>query len=173
MRKVNEQASTGWPIAWCVLSIFFALIAYATPTKLLDGPHLMPTWPLMVLFLWANMRPRFVPPFTVFFVGLAQDLLTGAPMGVWALAYLAAISASRFRGEDGMPRDLGPIWIRFLMALAIAHALAFVAGSWANDQLADWYKLVLEFIASALTFPLIGHLVLRRRRGSRSGFIGG
>ena len=127
----------------------------------------------MAIFLWSGLRPRFMPPIAVFAIGLTQDLLTGAPMGVWALAYLASISVFRFRGEDGMPRDLPPILIRFSGTLLLAHAIAFAAGSFALEQLADIQPLIIEVIATILMFPLLAFLVLRRRRSSRAGFIGG
>ncbi|MHA6287109.1 rod shape-determining protein MreD [Maricaulis sp. CAU 1757] len=173
MRSPSERQSVAWPAAFCVLTVLAALILQATPTRLVDGITVMPTWPLMVIFLWSGLRPRFMPPIVVFAIGLTQDLLTGAPMGVWALSYLVSISVFRFRGEDGMPRDLPPILIRFAGTLVLAHAIAFAAGSFALEQLADVQPLIIEVIATILMFPLLAFIVLRRRRSGRTGFIGG
>ena len=155
MRKTSERQTPYWSAAGCALSVFLALVVQAAPTQLIDGVNIMPTWPLIAIFL------------------LCQDLLTGAPMGVWALAYLVSISALRFRGEDGMPRDLPPILARFAGTLLLAHAIAYGAGSLALGQLADLRPLIIEATATMLMFPLIAHFALRRRRSSRTGFIGG
>lgn len=173
MRKPNERQSSHWAAFGCALSIFLALVVQAAPTQLIDGVNIMPTWPLIAIFLWSGLRPHFMPPIIVFAIGLCQDLLTGAPMGVWALSYLVSIAAFRFRGEDGMPRDLPPILARFAGTLVLAHAIAFGAGSLALGQLADVRPLIIEATATMLMFPLIAYLALRRRRSSRTGFIGG
>jgi len=173
MRKPVEHGTSYWAAAWCVVTVFLALIVQAAPTRLMDGVNIMPTWPLMAIFLWSGLRPRFMPPFIIFAIGLTQDLLTGAPMGVWAFSYLVTMAVFRFRGEDGMPRDLPPIILRFLGVLALAHTLAYLTGSWSLDQFADFRPLLVEAIATILMFPLLAFLSLRRRRSSRTGFIGG
>lgn len=173
MRKPTERGIPYMSGVLCGLTVFASLVVQAAPTQLVEGVNIMPTWPLMVIFLWSGLRPHFMPPFAVFLIGLCQDLLTGAPMGVWALSYLVAMAAFRFRGEDGMPRDLPPILLRFAGTLALAHAVAFAAGSLANGQLADIRPLIIEATATILMFPLVAFLALRRRRGSRTGFIGG
>ncbi|WP_300541318.1 rod shape-determining protein MreD [Maricaulis sp.] len=173
MRKPTERDALWLSAIGCILTVLAALIVQAAPTRLIDGITVMPTWPLMAIFLWSGLRPQFMPPVAVFAIGLAQDLLTGAPMGVWALSYLIAIAVFRFRGEDGMPRDLPPVFARFAATLLLAHAIAFAAGSFALEQMADLQPLIIEIVATILMFPLIAYLVLRRRRGGRSGFIGG
>ena len=162
-----------WDLGLCVFTVFAALVLYAAPTRLIEGPDLMPAWPLMVIFLWSGLRLRFMPPIVIFLIGLIQDLLTGAPMGVWALSYMAALTLTRFRGEDGMPRDLPPIWVRFCAAMLIAAGVAYAAGSLALGELADWRPIVIEAAASILMFPMLAFLSLRRRRSSRAGLIGG
>jgi rod shape-determining protein MreD len=173
MRKPGEHGTPYWAAGGCVVSVFLSLIFQAAPAHLVDGVNIMPTWPLIAIFLWSGLRPYFMPPFVVFAIGLTQDLLTGAPMGVWALSYLVSIAVFRFRGEDGMPRDLPPILLRFGGTLVLAHTIAYIAGSWSLGQLADFRPLIIEATATILMFPLLAFLALRRRRSSRSGFIGG
>lgn len=173
MRRPNERRTPYWAAAGCVLSIVAALLFHAAPTRLIEGLSIMPSWPLMVIFLWSGMRPYFMPPFAVFLIGLTQDLLTGAPMGVWALSYLVSISVFRFRGEEGMPRDLPPIVLRFSGTLLLAHTIAYLAGSVLPGNPANLQPLIIEAVASILMFPLLAFLVVRNRRSSRSGFIGG
>ncbi|MBR9825868.1 MAG: rod shape-determining protein MreD [Alphaproteobacteria bacterium] len=174
MRRPNERRRAPyWAALGCVLSVIVALLFQAAPTRLVEGIDIMPSLPLMVIFLWSGLRPYFMPPFAVFLIGLTQDLLTGAPMGVWALSYLVSIAVFRFRGEEGMPRDLPPIVIRFTGTLLLAHTIAYVAGSLIPGNPANLQPLIIEAVASILMFPLVAFLVVRNRRSSRSGFIGG
>lgn len=173
MRSSVERRSSWVPGAVCVVTVLLALIVQAAPTKLVDGVNIMPTWPLMAVFLWSGLRPHFMPPIAVFAIGLTQDLLTGAPMGVWALSYLISIAVFRFRGEDGMPRDLPPIFARFAGALLLSHTIAYVAGSLALGQMADMRPLIVEATATILMFPLLAWFTLKNRRSRSTGFIGG
>lgn len=172
MRKPTERRTSYWSGVACVLSVIVALILQAS--EIVEGVNvIMPSWPLMVIFLWAGLRPQFMPPIAIFTIGLLQDLLADSPMGIWALSYLISIAIFRFRGEDGMPRDLPPILLRFSGALVVSHLIAFAVGSLAQGQLTDGRVLMIKAIATILMFPLVAFLALRRRRGSRSGFIGG
>jgi rod shape-determining protein MreD len=173
MRSSVERRSSWWPVLACVLTVLLALVVQAAPTQLVEGVNIMPTWPLMAVFLWSGLRPGFMPPIAVFAIGLTQDLLTGAPMGVWALSYLVAMAAFRFRGEDGMPRDLPPIIARFAGTLLLSHTIAFVAGSATLPELADIRPLIIEATATMLMFPLFAYFALRNRRSRGTGFIGG
>lgn len=173
MRKPTERNSPWLAAFGCVVTVLLALIVQAAPTRLLDSVTIMPTWTLMAIFLWSGVRPHFMPPIAVFAIGLTLDLLTGAPMGVWALSYLVSIAVFRFRGEDGMPRDLPPVIVRFAATLLLAHGIAFAAGSVALEEMADLQPLIIELLASILMFPLVAYLVLSRRRSRGSGFIGG
>ena len=173
MRKPTDRSAVWLSALLCIVTVLLALVMQAAPTRLIDGISVMPTWPLMAIFLWSGLRPHFMPPIVVFAIGLTQDLLTGAPMGVWALSYLVAIAVCRVRGEDGMPRDLPPVLLRFGATLLLAHSIAFAAGSFALEQMADLQLLIIELAATMLMFPLLAFLALRNRRASRAGFIGG
>ena len=51
---------------------------------------LVPAFALMAVYHWTIYRPDLLPPISVFAIGLAQDLLTGALIGVGALMLLLA-----------------------------------------------------------------------------------
>ena len=60
---------------------------------------------LMAVFYWAVHRPDLLSPFTVFLIGLLQDILVGMPPGMNAFVLLlvrtTAVSQSRvFRGRS-------------------------------------------------------------------------
>ena len=76
-------------MVWAVISLIMSLAFYAAPLRIAGGPDLMPMLPLMTLFIWSTVRPRFIPPIVIFIVGILNDVLTGGVLGVWALAFLA------------------------------------------------------------------------------------
>lgn len=169
MRAPIERRPPYGLAVWAAISVILSLIAYASPSHLTQGPDLMPLLPLIAIFIWSSLRPRFMPPFIIFFIGIMQDLLTGGPMGIWALAYLTAMMIMRVRKEEGAPRELGPLWFRFVAVTAIATLVAWATGSLAIGGPAAVRPMLVEAAASILMFPLIGLLTIRKR-SARSSF---
>lgn len=163
MRPPIDTRPPYGPMVWAVLSLILALSFYAAPLRIANGPDLMPMLPLMTLFIWSTVRPRFIPPIVIFVIGILNDVLTGGVLGVWALAYLVSLTIARSRDEDGPTREFGPVWIRFLVVLAIAIPVAWSAGSLAIGQPAPVRPLLIEGVASALMFPLLAFVFIRRR----------
>ncbi|WP_421790958.1 rod shape-determining protein MreD [Hyphobacterium sp.] len=168
MRPPIETRPPYGLMVWAVISLLLSLAFYAAPLRIAGGPDLMPMLPLIALFIWSTVRPRFIPPIVVFVVGILQDVLTGGVLGVWALSFLIAMIITRSRDDDGPNREIGPVWVRFLATLAIAIIVAWSAGSLAIGQMAPVRPLLIEAVASGLMFPLIALVSIRRRslRGS-------
>ena len=169
MRGPMNHRPPYWLAVWAAVSVVLSLIIYASPGRLAQGPDLMPLLPLMAVFIWSTLRPRFMPPFVIFLIGIMQDLLTGGPMGIWALAFLAAIMIMRVRKEDVAVKELGPLWFRFVAVAVIATLVAWSAGSLAIAGPAAIRPMLVEAAASILMFPLIA-LIFVRKRSARSSF---
>lgn len=169
MRTPIERRPPYGLAIWCAVTLLLALLLYATPARLTRTTDLMPLLPLITLFIWSTIRPYFIPPVVIFAVGILQDLLTGGAMGVWAFAYLVALTSMRVRKEDATTRDMGPLWFRFVATTAIAVGVAWIVGSLANGSPAPIQPMAIEAAASVLMFPLIA-LVSVRKRQSRGAF---
>ncbi|MEE2566972.1 hypothetical protein [Hyphobacterium marinum] len=169
MRAPIERRPPYGLAVWAAVSVILSLIVYASPAHLTQGPDLMPLLPLIAIYIWSCLRPRFMPPFIIFLIGIMQDLLTGGPMGIWALAFLTALMILRVRKEEGATRELGPIWLRFVGVVAIATIVAWCTGSLAIGGPAAVRPMLIEAVASVLMFPLIGLLTIRKRT-ARSSF---
>ena len=103
--------------------------------------------------------------------GMLLDLLGGAPLGLWAMAYTIAVYiAFRFKERA----DDGPLVIGFgVVALTIlANALFLVVGTLFGERFftsTDVIKLMVvpgfyNLVIAALAFPLITRLIGDRRR---------
>ena len=143
-------------MVWAVISLIASLAFYAAPLRIAGGPDLMPMLPLIALFIWSTVRPRFIPPIVIFIIGLLQDVLSGGVMGVWALAYLASMTITRNRDEDGPTREIGPVWVAFPCdAGRSPFRLPGQPAVLAIGQMAPMRPLLIESVASGLMFPLI------------------
>lgn len=103
--------------------------------------------------------------------GMLLDLLGGAPLGLWAMAYTVAVYvALRFkdRAEDG------PFVVGFgIFALTLlANALFVIIGTLFGERLFTSSQVIKDMVVPALynlvvaavAFPLIARLIGNRRR---------
>jgi len=165
---IERRSSLPGAIAMTV-TLAVALFLHAAPTRIPDGPDLLPLLPLITLFIWSVRRPNFVSPAVIFLVGLVQDLLSGGPMGVWAFAYLVAFGLARHRDLDSTGLDPGPASLRFAALAAIAFVTAWATGSAALGRLAGGGTLLVEGVFTIFIFPVFAWAFARRReRGAFS-----
>ena len=92
MRPSVERGNGGADLIFFIVTMVLALVLHALPSRLGGGPDLAPAFPLIALFIWSVRQPWFISPPVLLLVGVFQDLLAGAPMGVWALSFLVAFS---------------------------------------------------------------------------------
>ncbi len=69
----------------------------------------------MAVYHWTIYRPDLLPPIGLFAVGLAQDLLAGAPVGVGALVLLLARAAVLRYRRYFINRTFPFVWTGFTL----------------------------------------------------------
>lgn len=110
------------PVSLAILGVLIANL----PVSFLGGIVPPPLLGLMPVYLWCLVRPDLMPPFWAFVVGLLEDLLSGGPPGVWAMAFIvtyAALDRQRdaLAGLGGIAAILG-----FATAAALCCATGYV-----------------------------------------------
>jgi len=103
-----------------------ALIANI-PISVLGGSVPAPLLALVPVYFWCLVRPDLMTPAVAFSIGLAEDVLSGGPPGVWTLAFvltyaLVARRRDSFAGLSGLVAVVG-----FAAAAAFACAVAYIA----------------------------------------------
>lgn len=164
MRASLERNST-WPtLTAMALTLALSLLAVAAPLRLPEGQGFpAPLFPLIALFVWSVRHPRFVAPWLIFLIGLFQDLLTGGPLGMWALSYLLAFAIARLRSTEPSAREFILLVARFSVMTCIASLVAWTAGSLSIGQPADPTSLVTEAVITLIVFPAFCWLFARKR----------
>ncbi len=163
MRAPLEQRSP-WPgIAGFLASLLFVLLIDAVAARLLGSGGPFPNLVLVVLFIWSIRRPWFLSPPVLLLTGLFQDLFSGGPLGIWALAYLAGFTVARDREADGLGAGYGPVLARFTVLAAVATVTAWAAGSVSTGFPAPVGGLIAEGVLTILAFALFGWAFVRRK----------
>jgi rod shape-determining protein MreD len=146
-----------------MVSLVLALLGEAFTARLFGAGAPFPNLVLIVLFVWSIRRPFFVSPPLLLIAGLAHDLFSGGPLGVWALAYLAAFAVARDREADGAGAAFGPLAARFTVLTAAAVMTAWAAGSASTGFPAPVGGLISEGVLTILLFTLLGWVFARRK----------
>src|SRR5438045_8446831 len=79
--RVNSGVARMLPVVTTLLAATIAILPMPVP----GYAALTPAFTLMAVYHWTIYRPDLLPPIGVFAVGLTQDLLSGAPVGIGAL----------------------------------------------------------------------------------------
>ncbi|MDX5360257.1 MAG: rod shape-determining protein MreD [Alphaproteobacteria bacterium] len=97
------------PVATCLLVMLFG----ATLTGTVVAPIVTPPLVLAAIFFWTLNRADLMPVAAAFGIGLAQDFLSGTPLGTWALAATLACGMTHAQRRALAARPFPLAWIGF------------------------------------------------------------
>lgn len=162
----QSQASAGhllWalvPLASLILAMGLTILPYG----FVGGAVATPAFALIPLYFWAVHRPQLLPATLVFLLGLAQDLVTGGPVGLWGVVFLVTLSLTLSQRAR--------LWGLRLRVSTLAFALVALAGliggwfcaSVFESRFVDIRPMVYQAGVTALVFPPLafGLMVLER-----------
>ena len=128
----------------------------AAPIRLFEGFAPTPILPLVIVFFWSVYGPDYLPPFSVFMIGLLQDLLTGGPLGLWPAVYLVTQYIVMSQRAYFLGREQKVVWLGFALASAGAGLILWLVMSLMSGVLLPVRFLLLQLAATVLIYPLFG-----------------
>lgn len=132
------------------------VIILALPIRLLEGWAPTPLIPLVVVFFWSIYGPDYMPPLSVFVIGVLQDLLTGGPLGLWAVVYLVTQYIVLSQRPYFLGREQKVVWIGFALAAAGASVILWLVMSLMSGVILPVGALVAQMVATVLIYPAFG-----------------
>lgn len=134
----------------------FGVIILALPVRFFEGGIPAPIIPLVVVFFWSIYGPDYMPPLSVFFIGLLQDLLTGGPLGLWPAVYLVTQFIVLSQRSYFLGREQKVVWIGFALAAAGASLILWLVMSLMAGVLLPIRGLLFQMTATVMIYPLFG-----------------
>jgi rod shape-determining protein MreD len=127
-------------------------VAANVPIGFFGGNVPPPLLALMPVYFWCLVRPDLMPPIAVFAIGLAEDLLSGGPPGVWALSFLVCYAiVDRQRDTFAGLASYGAV-LGFASVMLVASGVAYITVSVLNSRLVPTGMLMLEVGISMLFY---------------------
>ena len=121
----------------------------------------MPQLGVAAVFYWTIYRPDLMTYGAAFAVGLAADVVSGAPLGSTALAVLIVrrIVLAQRRYLIGKPFQV--LWTGFLLAALAAAAIAWCTASLYLLHFIDVWPLLVRTMMAMVLFPAVAWLLAR------------
>ncbi|WP_426958001.1 rod shape-determining protein MreD [Muricoccus radiodurans] len=128
-------------------------------------PSLLPAIGLACVFFWSVFRPAAMPAPAVFGLGLMQDLLGFAPLGVGVLTLLlvhgSALKLRRFLAK----RSFVVVWLAHCGFALGAVALGYVLQALLNWQMPPRVPALVQLGFCAGLYPPLAWFLTRAHRG--------
>ncbi|MGE0724876.1 MAG: rod shape-determining protein MreD, partial [Alphaproteobacteria bacterium] len=135
------------------------LVLSLVPVPVAGYRTIAPAVVLMSVYHWTVYRPDLLPPIVVFSLGIAHDLLTGAPFGTGPLTlllvHLLVSSQRRFLLGKSFPI----VWWGFGLVAAATFCLLWVAGSALAGAVLDVRAVAFKCLLTIAFYPVVAGLM--------------
>src|SRR5262249_38032568 len=133
------------------------------PVTLFGGAVPPPLLGFIPIYFWCLVRPDLMSPAATFAIGLLQDVMSGAPPGIWTLSFVVAYAVIQrqreaFAGLAGVAAVVG-----FAAAMLLVSAVAYLTNALLyhlpplGPVLAELAITVLFYVPGALVVSSIHH----------------
>jgi rod shape-determining protein MreD len=117
----------------------------------------------MAIFLLALQPNVPLPAAVVFAAGLIVDLLTGGPLGYWALLFLAAHGIGRALPMEE-PLHLSLLWAGYMLVALTVAAIGWAVASAYYVRVIDWHPLLIAVACAGALFPIFSRVTGHKRK---------
>ncbi len=158
--RVNGGIARLLPIATTALAALISIL----PLKIPGYAALTPAFTLMAAYHWTIYRPDLLPPLALFALGVAEDLVVGAPVGVTALLLLLVYSVVLSYRRYFVNRTFPFVWSGFTIL-----TMSAMLGLWAVYSMLDLTLLsirntIFRGVLTIAIFPVASFLLGRTQR---------
>lgn len=148
------------PVGLSVLLIILSVV----PTHLPGFAAIVPQLALMAVFHWTVFRPDLLPTMAVFVLGLLQDSLSGAPLGLNTAVFLTIYGLVLGQRRFFLGKSFFVEWLGFSIICAGATLQAWVLLSAFHVHFMDVAPLTFQFLMSCAFYPLLAWFLGRWQR---------
>lgn len=148
------------PFLTALVLLLLSLIPFHFP----GYASIVPMLTLTVVYYWGLYRSDLLPATAVFFIGLLQDLLSGAPIGlntgILLLVYGVVVSERRYFLHE----SFSIAWISFMVVAAGASALQWAALSLLDWTIHDPSPGIFQYFLTIALYPCLAWVYARTQQ---------
>ena len=148
-QRVDHVARDIVPFA---VAVFLTLVS-VLPLQISGGAVVMPTLSLIAFFYWHLVRPDLMPVLAGFILGLLQDILSGAPLGLHALAYLLTAEVAARHWFGLFRESFRSMWLGFALTSCGLGVIMWLFYSLFNFHYISPDTYAVRLVITLFAFP--------------------
>ena len=160
LSRIDLALRSVTPFLMTVALILLGAMPLSMPVDL----PITPALGLMAVFYWSVYRPDLLPAVAVFALGLLQDLISGAPLGITAVIWLGTFGIVLNQRKIFLGKPFAMSWWGFSMVAVAAGAARWLISSALAGHLLDAHRMTAELAATVVLFPLAVSLFVATHR---------
>jgi len=160
LRRTDNPIARLLPVATLAAAALMSIL----PVHIAGYAALVPAFTLMATYHWTVYRPDLLPAPALFAVGLAEDLLAGAPLGVTPLVLLLARALVLQRRRYFVGRPFPFVWSGFTLLTAVALGFLWALHCLFAVAVVDFRSTVFRAVLTISLFPAASFLLGRSQR---------
>jgi len=143
------------------LFIFILIFLSSLPLYLPDISNVFPLIDVTIIYYWCLYRPRRMPYWFVFFIGILQDILMGLPPGITAFTNLVLKAILDYQRDRLLGQAFVVIWSFFLLATFFIFFIKWLLFAIVLEHvLAHIGIIAVQLLLTFFIYPLL-HKVFR------------
>jgi len=137
-----------------VITFFFVLVGQLQmPLQYLS--NIIAGFAIISIYYWVIFRPELMPSIFVFFLGIIQDSLSGAPLGLNALVYLLIHALVNNQRRFIVGKSFWLFWGVFALISLFAVFSTWVLASIARGSYLTPETAIIGVIMTIIMFPAV------------------
>lgn len=159
-QKLDQAGRNLTPVTVTLMLVLIGMV----PVYLPGFQPVAPAVAVVSVYYWAIHRPDLLRPSTAFAIGLLQDLLSGAPLGMNALllvlTHWVVVTQRRFF----LGNSFLLLWWGFSLIMLGVAVVQWFAFSVLSARLLSMAPALFQALTTIALFPLLAWLFIRVQR---------
>ncbi|MBI1245855.1 MAG: rod shape-determining protein MreD [Alphaproteobacteria bacterium] len=165
LAQLDRALKRALPLALAFIVVLLSVVPLPVP----EYAVLAPSFALMSVFYWTVHRPDLFPAWGAFAVGLFDDMLSGAPLGLGAfvllLVHFSIVAQHKvFRGKA-----FWLVWAAFAIVAFVAQLVTLLFGFALKGALPDTMPAATQLALTIALYPVATAVFGRFQRVFLSG----
>lgn len=134
------------------------------PMPVPGAKTVVPMLTVMAVYHWSVARPELLPAYAVFLIGLAQDMLSATPIGLFAVVLLLVHGIVLWQHRFLSGKSFWIVWLGFALAAAGGVLLGWIMAAMYYGSVPPLGALAAQYLVSLGLYPLLAWALLRWQR---------
>jgi rod shape-determining protein MreD len=149
--RLDGWARKAVPLGTAILLVILSAVRIPIPGM----SSVMPLLALGAVYYWTVYRPDLMGPLSVFCIGLTQDILSGAPLGLNALVLLLVHIAVQSQRRFFLGKPFVVIWWAFMMVSAGAALVGWAVASIYYASVISPHSALVQYVLTFSIYPAL------------------